>query len=937
MPKLAWKPLFIVLTVLAGVTSSTEAADTQARGRRALARLKADSDAGVQVVMNPATTTARLLLLPVSRPPLEGESLKARSIDFFHRYGQVFGIEDAVRELEKIDSYEDGLGRSHVSFRQVYQGVPVFAGVLRTHFNPDGELVTINGSFVPDLSLDPAPVIGTAEAAATARALAAKEHGLPETGFETSTPRLVVYRTGLARGVPGSNHLAWEMEVTHRGAVRDILFIDAHRGTLVDRIDGIRELNRIAHHHEFRNEIWREGDALPFTGIGPSEDLDVNNLIESAAETYSLFANLSGGAYLSYNGGDIPMQSIYDADGLQCPNARWDGRTTEFCPGMAVDDVIAHEWTHAYTDFNHDLIYQWQPGALNESYSDIFGELVDLANGRGLDTPSTVRRPGECSVFGGRSISLTVHSPEAVARAYMVGDGVFNPLPPWSVTGRVEVVNDGVAEGDNTLSDACDPPLVGFTAGRIALIDRGGCFFRDKVIAAEDAGAIGVIIANNAGDDLLTMGPLDPGHLEIPALFIGQSDGEAIKAALADGVEATMAREAASDNSVRWLVAEDSTFGASRDMWNPVCFSDPGRVSDPYYFCGEDDNGGVHVNSGIPNHAFALLVDGGDYNGHGFAGIGSVKAAHIYWTAMSVYQVPTTDFADHADLLELSCSDLVGEPLTDHRTGEISSKVIDLADCAQVAEVTLAVEMRSSPLLCIFQPLLASDPPKPRASRVVWSETFDGGHDPSWQVSNQGVYTEYVPRNWEWTDEVPEGGDGGAFFAIDSPIIGDCNPGSNDQSGVMLLESPAINLPDDLARPILLFDHYVATEPSWDGGNLKVSVNGGPYVLVPTEAFFFNPYNDRIIGFSGENENANPLAGEPAFTGMDEGRLVGSWGQSQVHLGALSPAARPGDTIRIRFDFGVDGCNGNDGWYVDNIQIVAVGATTSRASRRLSP
>ena len=32
-----------------------------------------------------------------------------------------------------------------------------------------------------------------------------------------------------------------------------------------------------------------------------------------------------------------------------------------------------------------------------------------------------------------------------------------------------------------------------------------------------------------------------------------------------------------------------------------------------------------------------------------------MKAAHLYWRAQSVYQVPTTDFADHADALEQSC------------------------------------------------------------------------------------------------------------------------------------------------------------------------------------------------------------------------------------------------------------------------------------------
>jgi hypothetical protein len=55
------------------------------------------------------------------------------------------------------------------------------------------------------------------------------------------------------------------------------------------------------------------------------------------------------------------------------------------------------------------------------------------------------------------------------------------------------VVNDGT--GAST-TDGCEP-LVGFTAGRIAFIDHGNCQFALKSLNAEQAGAGGVIIADN--------------------------------------------------------------------------------------------------------------------------------------------------------------------------------------------------------------------------------------------------------------------------------------------------------------------------------------------------------------------------------------------------------------------------------------------------------
>jgi hypothetical protein len=100
---------------------------------------------------------------------------------------------------------------------------------------------------------------------------------------------------------------------------------------------------------------------------------------------------------------------------------------------------------------------------------------------------------------------------------------------------------------------------------------------------------------------------------------------------------------------------------------------------------------------------------------------------------------------------------------------------------------------------------------------------------------------------------------------------------------------------------------------------LKISINGGAYALVPASAFQFNPYNTTLQ--TAAAGNTNPLAGEPGYSGTDGGSLGGSWGQSQVDLTKLN--VKPGDTIRLRFDFGMDGCTGVDGWYVDDVKVRA--------------
>src|SRR5262249_57413819 len=100
------------------------------------------------------------------------------------------------------------------------------------------------------------------------------------------------------------------------------------------------------------------------------------------------------------------------------------------------------------------------------------------------------------------------------------------PLPPPGMTG--DWVRGG--GGRPPATDACEPILNSLT-GKIALIDRGLCNFTVKVKNAQTAGAIAAIVANNAGDTIMPMGGTDA-TITIPSVFIGQTDGTALKASL---------------------------------------------------------------------------------------------------------------------------------------------------------------------------------------------------------------------------------------------------------------------------------------------------------------------------------------------------------------------------------------------------------------------
>ena len=930
-------PLVTTILAVTFLVSPSRAA-TQAVDPDGIERLIVASGGTAEVRLSLATGAARFVSFAPGGLPQQvaaTASAEDKATAFFDEHGSIFGIRSAAAELILSENRVDSLGERHLTYEQEYERVPVFGGWLRVHFDSQGSIKAVNGSFIPDIELDPSP----RRSADDAGRVALNRVGDLSVGrsdfrggndLRVVDTGLTIFRTGLLRGVPGRNYLVWEVEVFNGAQVRELVYVDAHNGKVVDQISLIHEaIDRRIHQLDFGSVIWQEGDPLPFIGSPPdaNDDPQIDRIIDTSRDVYDLFRNLSGGSYLSYRGNDNRMNAVFENMDLECPNASWNGRSANFCNGVAGDDTVAHEWTHAYSGATHGLIYQDQAGALSEAYSDIFGEVVDSLNSQGSDSPDAGRSVGECSTLGGNQPPrCTINSPARLAGEVFVSGANFNPQPPITVRGDVELVNDGDTQGGTgTVTDGCQP-FVGFTPGSIALVDRGECLFVEKVMHAEEAGAVGVKIVNNVAG-LIQMGGTNSG-ITIPSVMLSMADGAALAAELAnETINSTIELPAASRPTVRWMVGEDDTAfgGPIRDMWNPSCFGHPASVTDPRYFCSEDDDGGVHRNSGIPNHEFSLLVDGGTFGGESISALGLTKTAHIFWRAMTVYQGPTTNFAAHADAVEMSCNDLIGTNLTRLDNGAASGSRITEADCREVEQAVVAVDLRDEPTSCVFATVLDPNAPPFLCSDRVFFEDFESDPGSTWTLSNEGVYAEYTPRDWEWAAQTPEGGSGSAFFAIDSLEIGDCVSGSDDQSGVMHLDSPVITLPADSGSSVLTFDHWLATETDYDGGNLKISVNGGAFNrIVSASDFTFNPYTGNLERSDSENANTNPMAGQPAFHGSNRNTLSGSWGQSRVDL---SSYADPGDRIQIRFDLGVDGCNGNHGWYVDNVR-VCTGAST---------
>jgi hypothetical protein len=258
--------------------------------------------------------------------------------------------------------------------------------------------------------------------------------------------------------------------------------------------------------------------------------------------------------------------------------------------------VLLHEFAHG---LGFQQFADLTTGAQFLNMSDVYGRnLFDLTLGKTWDQMTDTERKNSainynrvvwkgkevtgavpCALDLGRPV-LRVTSPGSIAGIFAVGSAAFGPpLSSPGVSGQLVLAN--VIPPNN----GCSGVDAG-AAGRIVVVDRGSCTFVAKAQAAQAAGAIGVIVVNNvAGAPPPGLGGSDP-SITIPVVSVTQSDGAAIKAAMALGpVQATLGVDltvrAGADLQGRALMNAPNPvqLGSSISHWDPIAF--PNQLMEP--------------------------------------------------------------------------------------------------------------------------------------------------------------------------------------------------------------------------------------------------------------------------------------------------------------------------------------------------------------------
>lgn len=402
------------LVLLFGVTGSLSAGANSAA--------KGPVGGGIRTGVHPATGMLNFIGADPSAPIAvagavgQGIGAQSRAGAILAAYAPQFGVANPREELS-LKSEKAIDKRQILRYQQNYNGVPVLGGEVMLQMN-DGGLISMNGEVSPSLNIGTEPSLSAGQARETALALVAKHYNLSAKQLSATEPALWIYDERLLIGsAVRPPHLVWRVEVSAPGLpVRELVLVNALSG-------------RISLNFNQVDTMWSKGAvsgtaantySAPPASVQPAPPAILGTPVLQTYDSqgtdntqYVLICNnntrtcstgeanqahrFAYDTYKVYEPAPFSRDSIDGAglfiksnvnwdDGVSCPNAFWDGMQMIYCTGLAADDVVGHELTHGVTQYESNLFYFWESGAINESLSDIWGEYVDQTNFGYLDS-----------------------------------------------------------------------------------------------------------------------------------------------------------------------------------------------------------------------------------------------------------------------------------------------------------------------------------------------------------------------------------------------------------------------------------------------------------------------------------------------------------------------------------------------------------------------
>ncbi len=380
---------FTLLVVLAATASTVLAqAPRQAAPRQTVPRLEAP----------------QFVDLPAAKPlGAATELIKALAPD-------VAEVEYALSGTES-----DELGLRHVTYQQTYRGIKVDGYTYTAHANKDG-IYSLSGAFAKTGDIDVTPQLRPEEGLAAAVRLLHVERPMWESadapeGYTRPAGELVVYydaatdraelaykydlysaeplyRAWVYISATTGQLLAEDLRIHHVNTpVTGATMYNGNKTINVDLTSGVYRLRQTLSGGGVEtysmNNGTTYGRATDITDNGTPFDADPAAIQAhyGAEQTYDYYKTTHNRNSYNDAGGKLLSYVHYSRSYV---NAYWDGSRMTYGDGdgksygpLVALDIAGHELTHGVTEYSAALVYRNESGAINESFSDIFGEMVE--------------------------------------------------------------------------------------------------------------------------------------------------------------------------------------------------------------------------------------------------------------------------------------------------------------------------------------------------------------------------------------------------------------------------------------------------------------------------------------------------------------------------------------------------------------------------------
>ena len=354
------------------------------------------------------------------------KSNEATARSFLRVNRELLKIGEPDDEFLLSSSQSDELGRHHLRFDQRYRGLPVWPAQTIVHLDPNGNVDLLSGAYVPtpsDSGNATTPAIDEDTAVALARLVAPDG----DTGTLTKAD-LIFYATD-----EGAAKLGWKIELFMALHSNWLVVIDAISGETLASYNQAKNAGVTGKGVDLFNvsrslRVYQDGskyymintgkpmfgtissppyisnirgaiivtDAINSPSGDPPKGLptqyhvtspaadsgwrpDAVSLAYNLSETYDYYKERHGRDSIDGKGVNIVGTVRY---GNAFNNAFWEPSSQQMYfgngePYVKALDIVAHEVTHGITEKTANLEYLNQSGALNEAFSDIFGEAVE--------------------------------------------------------------------------------------------------------------------------------------------------------------------------------------------------------------------------------------------------------------------------------------------------------------------------------------------------------------------------------------------------------------------------------------------------------------------------------------------------------------------------------------------------------------------------------